>query len=165
MDSSVLVAGWPWSAITSGRLWGTIKFKSLWWSRVIFQKCVSGSPKYSVTALNSLSELPERGFRADGASNSSHFVYQMHQPSSRHPPLNFPTSPHTFILESNRASSHYGNPPHPLPRRALPKPKVRRVQAIYDCVADHHDELTFNEGEIMVVLEEDDADWWEAWIR
>ncbi|CAB1354344.1 unnamed protein product [Coregonus sp. 'balchen'] len=75
----------------------------------------------------------DEGFRADGASNSSHFVYQMHQPSSRHPPLNFPTSPHTFILESNRASSHYGNPPHPLPRRALPKPKVRRVQAIYDC--------------------------------
>uniref|UniRef100_A0A8C9R6M7 Arf-GAP with SH3 domain, ANK repeat and PH domain-containing protein 1-like n=1 Tax=Scleropages formosus TaxID=113540 RepID=A0A8C9R6M7_SCLFO len=40
------------------------------------------------------------------------------------------------------------------------KPKVRRVRAIYDCVADHHDELTFNEGEVLVVLREDDADWW-----
>lgn len=31
---------------------------------------------------------------------------------------------------------------------------------MYDCVADHHDELTFNEGEVLVVLGEDDADWW-----
>lgn len=35
-----------------------------------------------------------------------------------------------------------------------------RVQAIYGCVGDHHDELTFNEGEVLVVLGEDDADWW-----
>uniref|UniRef100_A0A4W5JL93 Un-named sa1614 n=1 Tax=Hucho hucho TaxID=62062 RepID=A0A4W5JL93_9TELE len=41
-----------------------------------------------------------------------------------------------------------------------PKPKVMRVQAIYGCVGDHHDELTFNEGEVLVVLGEDDADWW-----
>lgn len=31
---------------------------------------------------------------------------------------------------------------------------------MYDCVADHHDELTFNEGEVLVVLGEEDADWW-----
>lgn len=31
---------------------------------------------------------------------------------------------------------------------------------MYDCVADHHDELTFNEGDVLVVLGEDDADWW-----
>lgn len=40
------------------------------------------------------------------------------------------------------------------------KPKLRRVKAMYDCVADHHDELTFNEGEVLVVLGEEDADWW-----
>uniref|UniRef100_A0A8C9R4D7 Arf-GAP with SH3 domain, ANK repeat and PH domain-containing protein 1-like n=1 Tax=Scleropages formosus TaxID=113540 RepID=A0A8C9R4D7_SCLFO len=45
------------------------------------------------------------------------------------------------------------------------KPKVRRVRAIYDCVADHHDELTFNEGEVLVVLREDDADWWHGYIE
>ncbi|XP_045079901.1 arf-GAP with SH3 domain, ANK repeat and PH domain-containing protein 1 isoform X4 [Coregonus clupeaformis] len=129
-----------------------------------FQKCVSGSPKYSVTALNSLSELPERGFRADGESKSSHFVYQMPQPSSRHPPLNSPMAPGSFSLQSNGASSHHGDPPHPLPRRVLPKPKVMRVQAIYDCVGDHHDELTFNEGEVLVVLGEDNADWWHGYV-
>uniref|UniRef100_A0AAR2ISS9 Un-named sa1614 n=1 Tax=Pygocentrus nattereri TaxID=42514 RepID=A0AAR2ISS9_PYGNA len=40
------------------------------------------------------------------------------------------------------------------------KPKLKRVKAMYDCVADHHDELTFNEGEVLVVLTEEDADWW-----
>ncbi|CAB1314449.1 unnamed protein product, partial [Coregonus sp. 'balchen'] len=83
----------------------------------------------------------------------------MPQPSSRHPPLNSPMAPGSFSLQSNGASSHYGDPPHPLPRRVLPKPKVMRVQAIYDCVGDHHDELTFNEGEVLVVLGEDNADW------
>ncbi|XP_023851555.1 arf-GAP with SH3 domain, ANK repeat and PH domain-containing protein 1 [Salvelinus sp. IW2-2015] len=130
-----------------------------------FQKCVSGSPKYSVTALNSLSELPERGFRADGESKKSHFVYQMPQPSSRHPPLNSPVAPRSISLQSNGASSHQGDPPHPMPRRALPKPKVMRVQAIYGCVGDHHDELTFNEGEVLVVLGEDDADWWHGYVE
>ncbi|XP_024284032.1 arf-GAP with SH3 domain, ANK repeat and PH domain-containing protein 1 [Oncorhynchus tshawytscha] len=130
-----------------------------------FQKCVSGSPKYSVTALNSLSELPERGFCADGKSKKSHFVYQMPQPSSRHPPLNSPMAPRSISLQSNGASSHQGDPPHPMPRRALPKPKVMRVQAIYGCVGDHHDELTFNEGEVLVVLGEDDADWWHGYVE
>ncbi|XP_071190759.1 arf-GAP with SH3 domain, ANK repeat and PH domain-containing protein 1 isoform X2 [Salvelinus alpinus] len=130
-----------------------------------FQKCVSGSPKYSVTALNSLSELPERGFRADGESKKSHFVYQMPQPSSRHPPLNSTMAPCSISLQSNGASSHQGDPPHPMPRRALPKPKVMRVQAIYGCVGDHHDELTFNEGEVLVVLGEDDADWWHGYVE
>lgn len=40
------------------------------------------------------------------------------------------------------------------------KSKLRRVKAMYDCVADHHDELTFNESDVLVVLGEDDADWW-----
>uniref|UniRef100_A0A8C1YKB7 Un-named sa1614 n=1 Tax=Cyprinus carpio TaxID=7962 RepID=A0A8C1YKB7_CYPCA len=40
------------------------------------------------------------------------------------------------------------------------KSKLKRVKAMYDCVADHHDELTFNEGEVLVVLGEEDADWW-----
>lgn len=31
---------------------------------------------------------------------------------------------------------------------------------MYDCVADHHDELTFSEGEVLVVLAEEDVDWW-----
>ncbi|XP_028853296.1 arf-GAP with SH3 domain, ANK repeat and PH domain-containing protein 2 isoform X1 [Denticeps clupeoides] len=133
-----------------------------------FQKCGSGSPKYTVTALNSLSELPERGLRPDLESSVSHFIYQIPQSSTSRPPALSPTSPRSFSLDSNGSSSsscHHGNMPQPLPRKTLMKPKVRRVKAIYDCVADHHDELTFNEGEILVVLEEEDADWWHGYIE
>uniref|UniRef100_A0A4W3JQY4 Arf-GAP with SH3 domain, ANK repeat and PH domain-containing protein 1-like n=1 Tax=Callorhinchus milii TaxID=7868 RepID=A0A4W3JQY4_CALMI len=35
-----------------------------------------------------------------------------------------------------------------------------RGRAIYNCTADHADELTFSEGEVIVVTEEDDHDWW-----
>ncbi|XP_016345394.1 arf-GAP with SH3 domain, ANK repeat and PH domain-containing protein 2-like isoform X3 [Sinocyclocheilus anshuiensis] len=135
-----------------------------------FQKCVSGSPKYTTSTLNSLSELPERaGFRADGESSSSHFLYQTPQPISsgrRHAPALSPTSPRSFSLETNgSSSSSCHTAPHPLPRKTLMKSKLKRVKAMYDCVADHHDELTFNEGEVLVVLGEEDADWWHGYIE
>nr|XP_032810792.1 arf-GAP with SH3 domain, ANK repeat and PH domain-containing protein 1-like [Petromyzon marinus] len=52
--------------------------------------------------------------------------------------------------------------PLPLPRKTVQrvKTKQRRVKAIYDCTADHPDELTFHEGEVLLVVEEEDADWW-----
>ncbi|XP_051531183.1 arf-GAP with SH3 domain, ANK repeat and PH domain-containing protein 2-like isoform X4 [Myxocyprinus asiaticus] len=130
-----------------------------------FQKCVSASPKYTTSTLNSLSELPERaGFRADGESCLSHFLYQTPQPISsagRHTPARSPTSLRSFRLETNgSSSSSCHTAAHPLPRKTLMKSRLRRVKAMYDCVADHHDELTFNEGEVLVVLGEEDADWW-----
>nr|XP_055040227.1 arf-GAP with SH3 domain, ANK repeat and PH domain-containing protein 1 isoform X1 [Misgurnus anguillicaudatus] len=131
-----------------------------------FQKCVSGSPKYTTSTLNSLSELPERGFYADGESSSSHFLYQSPQSVSsvgRHTPALSPTSPR---LETNGSSSSATYAiPHPMPRKNLTKPKLRRVKAMYDCVADHHDELSFMEGEVLVVLGEEDADWWHGYIE
>uniref|UniRef100_A0A4W4FA21 ArfGAP with SH3 domain, ankyrin repeat and PH domain 2b n=1 Tax=Electrophorus electricus TaxID=8005 RepID=A0A4W4FA21_ELEEL len=42
--------------------------------------------------------------------------------------------------------------------KALPKPK--RVKAIYKCVADNPDELTFSEGEVIIVDGEEDKEWW-----
>ena len=37
----------------------------------------------------------------------------------------------------------------------------RRVQALYDCEADNEDELTFREGEIILVTgDAEDDDWW-----
>ncbi|MCJ8744414.1 hypothetical protein PDJAM_G00118460 [Pangasius djambal] len=136
-----------------------------------FQKCGSGSPKYTapVTALNVLSELPERSFKADGESCGSHFLYSTVQSSSslgRQGPALSPTSPRSLSLESNGSSSSSCiGTPHPLPRRNLMKSKVRRVKAMYDCVADHHDELTFSEGDVLVVLAEEDTDWWHGYIE
>lgn len=34
------------------------------------------------------------------------------------------------------------------------------MKAIYHCSADHPDELTFNEGEVIVVEGEEDSEWW-----
>lgn len=130
-----------------------------------FQKCVSGSPKYTVTSLNSLDELPERGFRTEPDSHSTHFLYPMAPPTSRAPPLSSPTYPHSLSLDANGGPAHHRPAPHPLPRRSLPRPRLRRVQAMYDCEADHHDELSFAEGEVLVVLGEEDADWWHGYVE
>lgn len=40
------------------------------------------------------------------------------------------------------------------------KQKPKRVKAIYNCVADNPDELTFTEGEVIVVDGEEDQEWW-----
>ncbi|KAM6323483.1 arf-GAP with SH3 domain, ANK repeat and PH domain-containing protein 2 [Aegotheles albertisi] len=44
--------------------------------------------------------------------------------------------------------------------RASSKTKPKRVKAIYNCVADNPDELTFSEGDIIVVDGEEDQEWW-----
>ena len=40
------------------------------------------------------------------------------------------------------------------------KAKTRRVKTIYDCQADNEDELTFVEGEVIIVTGEEDQEWW-----
>uniref|UniRef100_A0A8C7GE77 Arf-GAP with SH3 domain, ANK repeat and PH domain-containing protein 3 n=1 Tax=Oncorhynchus kisutch TaxID=8019 RepID=A0A8C7GE77_ONCKI len=40
------------------------------------------------------------------------------------------------------------------------KQKPKRVKAIYNCSADNSDELTFTEGEVIVVDGEEDPEWW-----
>ncbi len=40
------------------------------------------------------------------------------------------------------------------------KSKIRRVKTIYDCQADNDDELTFTEGEVIIVTGEEDQEWW-----
>uniref|UniRef100_A0AAX7TF81 Un-named sa1614 n=1 Tax=Astatotilapia calliptera TaxID=8154 RepID=A0AAX7TF81_ASTCA len=37
--------------------------------------------------------------------------------------------------------------------------------ALYDCQADHHDELSFSEGQVLVVLGQEDNDWWHGYIE
>ena len=45
--------------------------------------------------------------------------------------------------------------------------RMRRCQALYDCDADREDELSFEEGEVIVVLKDktDDEDWMEGFIE
>uniref|UniRef100_A0A7N6F5S0 ArfGAP with SH3 domain, ankyrin repeat and PH domain 2b n=1 Tax=Anabas testudineus TaxID=64144 RepID=A0A7N6F5S0_ANATE len=48
----------------------------------------------------------------------------------------------------------------PLGLSGPPKQKPQRVKAIYNCSADNPDELTFTEGEVIVVEGEEDSEWW-----
>uniref|UniRef100_A0A667XPM4 ArfGAP with SH3 domain, ankyrin repeat and PH domain 2a n=1 Tax=Myripristis murdjan TaxID=586833 RepID=A0A667XPM4_9TELE len=54
-------------------------------------------------------------------------------------------------------------PPRNLGKSATQRPK--RVKAIYNCVADNPDELTFSEGEVIVVDGEEDQEWWLGHIE
>uniref|UniRef100_A0AAV2MHT1 Uncharacterized protein n=1 Tax=Knipowitschia caucasica TaxID=637954 RepID=A0AAV2MHT1_KNICA len=40
---------------------------------------------------------------------------------------------------------------------------MERAVAMYDCEADHEDELSFKEGETLVIEERLDQDWWDMW--
>ncbi|KAM4713401.1 arf-GAP with SH3 domain, ANK repeat and PH domain-containing protein 2b [Anableps anableps] len=56
-------------------------------------------------------------------------------------------------------------PPTPKPRTAVSRQRPKRVKAIYDCLADNPDELTFSEGEVIVVEGEEDNEWWIGHIE
>ncbi|XP_071142681.1 arf-GAP with SH3 domain, ANK repeat and PH domain-containing protein 2-like isoform X3 [Mytilus edulis] len=60
-------------------------------------------------------------------------------------------------------SSGTETPPLPLPRKK--SPVGQKFQALFDCDADNDDELTFAEGEIILVLREEEDDWWEGTIE
>ncbi|XP_074842754.1 arf-GAP with SH3 domain, ANK repeat and PH domain-containing protein 1 isoform X2 [Carettochelys insculpta] len=63
--------------------------------------------------------------------------------------------------DSNDVTHTLPETPVPLPRKInIGKNKVRRVKTIYDCQADNDDELTFVEGEIIIVTGEEDQEWW-----
>uniref|UniRef100_I3JFX5 ArfGAP with SH3 domain, ankyrin repeat and PH domain 1 n=1 Tax=Oreochromis niloticus TaxID=8128 RepID=I3JFX5_ORENI len=63
--------------------------------------------------------------------------------------------------------------PVPLPRKIttvwtrifFQRNKARRVKTIYDCQADNDDELTFVEGEVIIVTGEEDQEWWIGHIE
>lgn len=40
------------------------------------------------------------------------------------------------------------------------KQRPKRVKALYNCQADKPDELTFSEGEVIIVDGEEDKEWW-----
>ncbi|XP_027135261.1 arf-GAP with SH3 domain, ANK repeat and PH domain-containing protein 2b [Larimichthys crocea] len=57
------------------------------------------------------------------------------------------------------------SPPTPKPRSTYAKQKPQRVKAIYNCSADNPDELTFSEGEVIVVEGEEDSEWWVGHVE
>uniref|UniRef100_A0A803XMY3 ArfGAP with SH3 domain, ankyrin repeat and PH domain 2 n=1 Tax=Meleagris gallopavo TaxID=9103 RepID=A0A803XMY3_MELGA len=117
---------------------------------------LSGSPppiQPSVPVTSSAPPLPPRNIGKDVLSpappppvaKTASIMEALNQQSKQQPapPQTKPTPPPL--------------PPQP-PSRSKTKPK--RVKAIYNCVADNPDELTFSEGDIIVVDGEEDQEWW-----
>ena len=59
------------------------------------------------------------------------------------------------------------SPPSPLSKQGAAAPRRRRCRALYDCAADLTDELSFREGEVIVILAEvtEDGDWMEGHVE
>ncbi|XP_063075322.1 arf-GAP with SH3 domain, ANK repeat and PH domain-containing protein 1a isoform X2 [Engraulis encrasicolus] len=76
-------------------------------------------------------------------------------------------SPRQASEDTNGAPAGAVEMPVPLPRKInpVPKAKAKRVKTIYDCQADNDDELTFAEGEVIVVTGEEDQEWWIGHIE
>ncbi|XP_062292895.1 arf-GAP with SH3 domain, ANK repeat and PH domain-containing protein 2b isoform X2 [Scomber scombrus] len=78
----------------------------------------------------------------------------------KRPPIRPPVRTGSMDRRGSQAKSPGSGPPTPKPRSTFPKQKSQRVKAIYNCSADNPDELTFKEGEVIVVEGEEDNDWW-----
>ncbi|XP_057590362.1 arf-GAP with SH3 domain, ANK repeat and PH domain-containing protein 1 isoform X2 [Hippopotamus amphibius kiboko] len=86
-------------------------------------------------------------------------------PKSRPADLS-PNVPKQASEDSSDLTPTLPETPVPLPRKInTGKSKVRRVKTIYDCQADNDDELTFTEGEVIVVTGEEDQEWWIGHIE
>uniref|UniRef100_A0A4W4GB18 ArfGAP with SH3 domain, ankyrin repeat and PH domain 1b n=1 Tax=Electrophorus electricus TaxID=8005 RepID=A0A4W4GB18_ELEEL len=76
-------------------------------------------------------------------------------------------SPRQASEDTNGALAGVVEMPVPLPRKinTVRHSKIKRVKTIYDCQADNDDELTFTEGEVIVVTGEEDQEWWIGHIE
>uniref|UniRef100_A0A8C2AM24 ArfGAP with SH3 domain, ankyrin repeat and PH domain 1a n=1 Tax=Cyprinus carpio TaxID=7962 RepID=A0A8C2AM24_CYPCA len=75
-------------------------------------------------------------------------------------------SPRQASEDTNGAPAGTVEMPVPMPRKInTGKNKVKRVKTIYDCQADNDDELTFAEGEVIIVTGEEDQEWWIGHIE
>uniref|UniRef100_A0A8C2APS2 ArfGAP with SH3 domain, ankyrin repeat and PH domain 1a n=1 Tax=Cyprinus carpio TaxID=7962 RepID=A0A8C2APS2_CYPCA len=73
-------------------------------------------------------------------------------------------SPRQASEDTNGAPAGTVEMPVPMPRK-INTNKVKRVKTIYDCQADNDDELTFAEGEVIIVTGEEDQEWWIGHIE
>ncbi|XP_078508335.1 arf-GAP with SH3 domain, ANK repeat and PH domain-containing protein 1-like [Lissotriton helveticus] len=119
-----------------------------------------GSPK--LTSLHEVPEIPPKGVQK---KSESYFHHRHSNQRSSHSHSNSP-SPTFSLPDPDCFSAASLDTPQPLPRRmSLSKPKLRRVKAIYECRADREDELTFSAGEILVVTDEEDQNWWNGYVE
>ncbi|XP_072029942.1 arf-GAP with SH3 domain, ANK repeat and PH domain-containing protein 2-like isoform X2 [Amphiura filiformis] len=112
-----------------------------------------GNPSNHSSRNNSSSSRPMSAASTNSAPNSQANSRPNSRPSSR---------PNSSLNSSSEISSNNQSAPMPVPRNAKPvfQKKQKRVRALYDCNADYEDELTFEEGETIIVTGEADPEWW-----
>uniref|UniRef100_A0A8C9ZGM0 ArfGAP with SH3 domain, ankyrin repeat and PH domain 2b n=1 Tax=Sander lucioperca TaxID=283035 RepID=A0A8C9ZGM0_SANLU len=76
-----------------------------------------------------------------------------------------PPAPSVMISNETYGTMMDLNLPPPGPLPPLPPRGPNRVKAIYNCSADNPDELTFTEGEVIVVEREEDSEWWVGHVE
>lgn len=81
--------------------------------------------------------------------------------------LNNGQSTESLLSIISDSDSNQNPTPIPPPRKRHDSFRPRRCRALYDCEADREDELSFKEGEIIIILSEitDDEDWMEGFIE
>ncbi|XP_056150574.1 arf-GAP with SH3 domain, ANK repeat and PH domain-containing protein 2b [Lampris incognitus] len=108
------------------------------------------------------SQLPSRRPAPKSPTSPSGSVKKVpHRPPVRTASINKPAKD----LVQPKSPSSLTSPPTPKPRTTVPKQRPQRVKAIYNCTADHPDELTFSEGEVIVVDGEEDQEWWVGHVE
>ncbi|CAL4129830.1 unnamed protein product, partial [Meganyctiphanes norvegica] len=123
-----------------------------------------GGPRFSTLSSSHNTSLP--GEASQGSSSEGRLLDTDTSPSSSPQ-----ESPNTFIngrsTESISSLVSDCDNPRPPPRTQLGSTRNRRCQALYDCDADLDDELSFQEGEVIIVLkaETEDGDWMEGMIE
>ncbi|KAK2900865.1 hypothetical protein Q8A67_008980 [Cirrhinus molitorella] len=120
-----------------------------------------------------LSDLPSRPMMSPAAETTQRQTAQEEtspkpqftevQSSSQQEEL----SPRQASEDTNGAPAGAVEMPVPMPRKinTVGKNKIKRVKTIYDCQADNDDELTFVEGEVIIVTGEEDQEWWIGHIE
>uniref|UniRef100_A0A3B5LWE1 ArfGAP with SH3 domain, ankyrin repeat and PH domain 1b n=1 Tax=Xiphophorus couchianus TaxID=32473 RepID=A0A3B5LWE1_9TELE len=118
-----------------------------------------------------LKDLPPKPHLADlhpkpGTSESAPRPHQQDSPSPNQQVANIATPSQQTTEDTNGTPPGTAETPVPLPRKInTGKNKTRRVKTIYDCQADNDDELTFVEGEVIIVTGEEDQEWWIGHIE
>uniref|UniRef100_A0A8C9VVD8 ArfGAP with SH3 domain, ankyrin repeat and PH domain 1 n=1 Tax=Scleropages formosus TaxID=113540 RepID=A0A8C9VVD8_SCLFO len=115
-----------------------------------------------------LSDIPMKPIMTDLALKppSEDVVSKGQSPDSLAPSQQGEAVPRQPSEDTNGTLASASEMPVPLPRKInTSKAKVRRVKTIYDCQADNDDELTFVEGEVIVVTGEEDQEWWIGHIE
>ncbi|KAL7890781.1 hypothetical protein AOLI_G00002570 [Acnodon oligacanthus] len=69
------------------------------------------------------------------------------------------------IESQSRLADPWCPPPRPAETLPPPQPSLMQVRALYNFTAEEKDELDFNAGDIIEVLEQLDSSWWMGQIR